>query len=52
MEKPVKQHNLDSSAGVIFPTYDADSGVLYLCGKGDGNIRFFEFCEGDIYFTS
>jgi len=34
--------NIDTSAGQIIPTYDADTGVLFLAGKGDGNIRYYE----------
>jgi len=27
------------------PFYDADNGLLYLAGKGDGNIRYFEVVD-------
>lgn len=40
---------LDSSNGVIFPFYDADSNVVYLCGKGDSNIRYFEVTDEPPY---
>jgi len=36
---------LDSSNGVIFPFYDADSNVVYLCGKGDSAIKYFEITD-------
>ena len=44
--------NIDTSAGQIIPLYDADTGVLFLAGKGDGNIRYYEITnEGEfIYF--
>jgi len=35
--------NLDSAAGVVMPFYDEDSDVLFLAGKGDGQIRYYEF---------
>ncbi|WVR03213.1 hypothetical protein IAU60_000204 [Kwoniella sp. DSM 27419] len=38
--------SLDSSAGVIMPFYAAGNDVLFLAGKGDGNIRYYEY-EGD-----
>ncbi|WWC67163.1 uncharacterized protein I206_101070 [Kwoniella pini CBS 10737] len=38
--------SLDSSAGVIMPFYAEGNDVLFLAGKGDGNIRYYEF-EGD-----
>lgn len=28
--------------GVILPFYDEESSLLYLAGKGDGNIRYYE----------
>jgi len=34
--------SVDNSAGVLAPFYDEDSDLLFLAGKGDGNIRFFE----------
>jgi len=41
-EQAVCVQNLDSAAGVIMPFYDEDSDVLFLAGKGDGAIRFYE----------
>jgi coronin-1B/1C/6 len=39
---------IDQAAGVIMPFYDADTGLLYLAGKGDGNVRAYEISnEGD-----
>jgi coronin-1B/1C/6 len=34
---------LDSSNGIIFPFYDEDTNVIFLCGKGDSAIRYFEY---------
>lgn len=34
--------NIDNSAGQIMPFYDEDSELLFLAGKGDGNIRYYE----------
>ena len=39
---PVHQIQLDQASGVIIPYYDVDTRVLYLAGKGDGNIRYYE----------
>jgi WD40 repeat protein len=41
-EAAVSVTNLDSAAGVIMPFYDEDSDILFLAGKGDGSIRFYE----------
>jgi len=34
--------NIDNSAGQIMPFYDEDSELIFLAGKGDGNIRYYE----------
>lgn len=35
--------DLDNSNGLLFPFYDEDTNVIYLCGKGDSAIRYFEY---------
>lgn len=40
--KPIHSHDIDQASGVMMPFYDEDSHLLYIAGKGDGNIRFFE----------
>ncbi|XP_037546577.1 coronin-2A [Nematolebias whitei] len=42
LSEPLLQENLDGSSGVLFPFYDPDTHMLYLAGKGDGNIRYYE----------
>ena len=42
LSQPLKMEVIDSSSGVLFPFYDPDTGVLYLAGKGDGIIRYYE----------
>ncbi|KZT38990.1 microtubule binding protein [Sistotremastrum suecicum HHB10207 ss-3] len=37
--------NVDQSAGVVMPFW-SDNNILFLAGKGDGNIRYYEY-EGD-----
>ncbi|CAM9714461.1 unnamed protein product, partial [Chrysoparadoxa australica] len=44
--KEIKRIDIDQAAGVIMPFYDEDTGLLYLAGKGDGNIRYYE-CVDD-----
>lgn len=31
--------SIDSSSGVLFPYYDHDTKMVYVAGKGDGNVR-------------
>ncbi|XP_051975606.1 uncharacterized protein LOC127638211 isoform X2 [Xyrauchen texanus] len=45
MEEPISVHEMDSSNGVLLPFYDPDTNVVYLCGKGDSSIRYFEITD-------
>ncbi|KAK1832322.1 hypothetical protein QBC39DRAFT_281515 [Podospora conica] len=36
-------NSLDSISGICMPFWDDGSSCLYLAGKGDGNIRYFEY---------
>lgn len=42
---PLTLQEIDTSSGVLLPFYDPDSNVLYLCGKGDSSIRYFEITD-------
>jgi len=46
----VKHLDIDQAAGVIMPFYDEDTNILYLAGKGDGNVRYYEFVNEDPWF--
>mmetsp|Transcript_26522 Transcript_26522/g.47627 ORF Transcript_26522/g.47627 Transcript_26522/m.47627 type:complete len:531 (+) Transcript_26522:3260-4852(+) len=37
--------DIDSAAGVLMPFYDIDTKMMYLAGKGDGNIRYYEITQ-------
>jgi len=47
MDKELSSLDIDQAAGVIMPFYDEDINVLYLAGKGDGNIRYYEMVDED-----
>jgi coronin-1B/1C/6 len=53
-DKALTSKNIDTSAGQIIPYYDADTAVLFLGGKGDGNIRYYEVTNSEefIYYLS
>jgi len=36
---------IDQSAGVLISHYDEDTSLLFLGGKGDGNIRYFDVVD-------
>ncbi|XP_067864364.1 coronin-6-like isoform X1 [Heptranchias perlo] len=41
-DEPIALQEMDTSNGVLLPFYDPDSNIVYLCGKGDSSIRYFE----------
>lgn len=45
MTEPLKCENLDTASGGLIPHFDNDTKMLYLAGKGDGNIRYWEFVD-------
>jgi len=42
LSTPLKVEMIDTGSGVLFPYYDNDTQIVYVGGKGDGNIRYFE----------
>ncbi|KAM3590082.1 uncharacterized protein V6R79_003425 [Siganus canaliculatus] len=51
LSEPLYEEDLDGSAGVLFPFYDPDTNMLYLAGKGDGNIRYYELSSEKPYLS-
>ncbi|KAJ8286064.1 hypothetical protein GJAV_G00034160 [Gymnothorax javanicus] len=49
MDEPISVHEMDTSNGVLLPFYDPDTSVVYLCGKGDSSIRYFEITDESPY---
>ncbi|XP_075881803.1 coronin-1C-A-like [Nelusetta ayraudi] len=45
MDEPMHLLDIDTSNGVLLPFYDPDTSVVYLCGKGDSSIRYFEVTD-------
>jgi len=54
LSKPVSSENVDTASGLFMPFYDNDSNIVFLAGKGDGNIRYYEVTDNGsaIYFLS
>lgn len=42
LSKPLKLEMVDTGSGVLMSHYDHDTRMVYIGGKGDGNIRFYE----------
>ncbi|XP_069615740.1 coronin-1C isoform X1 [Ranitomeya imitator] len=49
MDEPIALHEMDTSNGVLLPFYDPDTSIIYLCGKGDSSIRYFEITDESPY---
>jgi WD40 repeat protein len=47
--QPLNLLVLGQGTGALFPTFDAGTQMLYVAGKGDGNVRFFEVDTEDPY---
>jgi len=43
--QPLVKQNVDSASGLLMPFFDRDTNVLFLAGKGDGNIRYYEIVD-------
>jgi len=45
LSKPVNRTSIDSGAGQLMPFYDNDTSVLFMGGKGDGSIKYYEIVD-------
>uniref|UniRef100_A0A8C9T1K8 Coronin n=1 Tax=Scleropages formosus TaxID=113540 RepID=A0A8C9T1K8_SCLFO len=43
--EPLTLQELDTSSGVLLPFFDPDTSIVYLVGKGDSSIRYFEVTD-------
>jgi len=50
MKEPLCASVIDVGAGLMMPFFDEDTSMLYLAGKGDISIRYFEVVPDDPYF--
>jgi len=48
MESKLEEKELDQAAGVLLPFYDEDTSMVYISGKGDGVIRYYEYENGEL----
>lgn len=49
MDKPLTVADLDQGSSVMAPFYDPDNSILYIAGKGDGNIKYYEAVDDAPY---
>ncbi|KAG5679229.1 hypothetical protein PVAND_008809 [Polypedilum vanderplanki] len=45
LKKALVAADIDSASGVIQPFFDYETKTLYLCGKGEGTIRYYEIVD-------
>ncbi|CCD27141.1 coronin NDAI_0J02490 [Naumovozyma dairenensis CBS 421] len=45
-------YNVDQSSGILMPFFDDGNKILYVAGKGDGNIRYYEFQNDELFELS
>jgi coronin-1B/1C/6 len=50
--EPIAVIPVDSQTGIMMPHFDADTGLLYVPGRGEGNIKFFEYSSGSLKSAS
>mmetsp|Transcript_21156 Transcript_21156/g.60457 ORF Transcript_21156/g.60457 Transcript_21156/m.60457 type:complete len:950 (+) Transcript_21156:1-2850(+) len=52
--KPLLMLTLDQGAAALYPHYDAGTGMLYIVGKGDATVRYFEVARDaqELHFLS
>ncbi|PWY99996.1 putative CRN1-a coronin [Testicularia cyperi] len=48
---PIKQITLDASSGIIMPFW-SDNNIVFLAGKGDGNIRYYELENDELHYLT
>ncbi|XP_063791375.1 coronin-1A [Pseudophryne corroboree] len=45
LDQPLTLQEIDTSSGVLIPFFDPDTNIVYLGGKGDSSIRYFEVTD-------
>lgn len=43
---------IDSSSGVLSPYYDSDTGLIYLPGKGETTIKYYDFSSSTLKYCN
>lgn len=45
MDAPLLKKEIDTASGVMMPFYDDDTDMLYVGGKGDGSVRYYQLWD-------
>ena len=46
VEKPVQSLAVDNNSSTQQPHYDPDTGLLFLAGRGESTVKYYEFANG------
>ncbi|ESO90954.1 hypothetical protein LOTGIDRAFT_122357 [Lottia gigantea] len=49
MNSHLVRNTIDYDSGILLPYYDPDLNIVYLAGKGNGNIRYYEIASEEPY---
>ncbi|XP_074640814.1 coronin-1C-A-like [Tubulanus polymorphus] len=52
LSKPIVMEEVDKNNGVLSIYYDPDVNMIYLCGKGDRIVNFYEVTDKKPYITA
>ena len=52
LSAPIHTEKIDTASGAFVPLFDQDTNVLYLCGKGDGKLGYFEVSPPEVHTLS
>jgi WD40 repeat protein len=54
LSSKLAHQSVDSASGLLMPFYDEDTKIVFLGGKGDGNIRYYEIVDDatQVYYLS
>lgn len=48
----IQTEKVDSQNGIMLPFWDPDTGLIYVPGRGEGNIKYYDYSNGTIKFAS
>eukprot|EP00004_Rigifila_ramosa_P026870 TRINITY_DN852_c0_g1_i7.p1 TRINITY_DN852_c0_g1~~TRINITY_DN852_c0_g1_i7.p1 ORF type:complete len:820 (+),score=191.32 TRINITY_DN852_c0_g1_i7:773-3232(+) len=51
LSEPLATEVIDAASAPLFPFYDEDTRVVYLAGKGQSNVRYYEILNQAPYFS-
>ena len=49
MDNPILTHEIDQSHSVLMPHFDVDLNLLWLTGKGDLFLKYYEWNNGNFF---